>query len=86
MLRILKRIIDETQRDYDKKLNLALWVDRVTYKSFVKNYPYILVYGERAILPSHIELPTLQLLNQYEMNNADPLKLRMFCLIYVDEL
>lgn len=58
----------------------------ITYKYYIKNSPYVLVYGKMATFPSHIESPTLQLLNRYEMNDADPLQVRMFGLIYLDEL
>lgn len=45
-----------------------------------------MVYGKRAIFPSHVELPALQLLKCYEMNDTDPLQVRMFYLIYLNEL
>jgi len=85
-LKILKRIVDENQRYKDKKLELALWEDHITYKSSIKSSPYVIVYEKRDILLSHINLLSLQLLKQYDINDSDPLHVRMFSLIYLDEL
>ena len=52
---------------------MTLWANWIIYKSSIKNSPYVLVYGKQVILPPHMELLALQLLNQYDMNNTNPL-------------
>jgi len=65
LLIILKRIAKYNPRMWHEKLNWALWADRITIKLAIKTSPYMLVYGKRAALPSHIELPTLRILQEY---------------------
>jgi hypothetical protein len=54
LVRILKKIVADNQRNWHSSLHNALWDDRVTPKEAIGNSPYFLVYGgshflERAI-------------------------------------
>lgn len=42
-----------------------MWVDKITVKSAIKTSPYVLVYGKKVMLPSHIKLPILKILHEY---------------------
>jgi len=61
MIKILKRTVTEHQRNWHLALPNILWVDRVTIKKSLGNYPFFLVYEQEATLPTHTFLPSLQL-------------------------
>jgi hypothetical protein len=58
---ILKKMVTDNQINWHNQLHNALWADRVMPKEAVGNSPYFLVYGQEAILPNRIYLPSLQL-------------------------
>ena len=51
LIRILKKIVIENQRNWHIALPNALWADRFTPKNSLGVSPYTLVYGKEAILP-----------------------------------
>jgi hypothetical protein len=60
-VRILKKTIIENHWNWHNAHQNSLWVDRVTHKEALGNYPYFLVYGKKFILPTSLYLPSLQL-------------------------
>jgi hypothetical protein len=61
LVRILKKTVTDNQRNCHNQLHNALWADRVMPKEDVGKSPYFLVYGQEAILPNWLYLPSLQL-------------------------
>ena len=61
LVNIIKKKVQEKQRNWHNALHNALWEDRVTPKISLGVSPFYLVYGEEVILPSHMVLPSLQL-------------------------
>lgn len=61
IVRILRKTIQDNKRDWDTKLNAALWAYRTTFKVTTKQTPFALVYGIEAILPIEIEIPSLRI-------------------------
>jgi hypothetical protein len=61
LVRILKRIVADNQRNWHNALHNALWEDRVTPKEAIRNSSYFLVYRQEAILPNELYLLSLQL-------------------------
>lgn len=61
IIRIMKRIIEDNQRAWHKKLRIALWADRITPKRSIGNSPFVPVYGREARLPISLEFPSLEL-------------------------
>jgi hypothetical protein len=59
LVRILKKMVIDNQRNWHNLLYNSLWADRVTPKEAIGNSPYFLVYGKEAILPNGIYLPSL---------------------------
>ena len=43
--RILKKIVNKNRRDWDKKLNSALWAYRTSYKTSIKSTPFHIAFG-----------------------------------------
>lgn len=75
LIRIIKRALQENQRDWHSKLKSSLWFDRITPKKFIGNSPYMLVYGKEARLPISTEFPALDLANQLVLfEEGDPLQ------------
>ena len=50
LIRIIKRTIDQNNRNWDKALTFALWADRITQKALIGS-SFSLVYGKEVVLP-----------------------------------
>ena len=62
--------------DWHVKLRSALWLDRITPKRILGNSPYVLIYGKQARLSIFVEIPSLELVNNFMLfEEDDPLKL-----------
>jgi hypothetical protein len=61
LVRILKKMVTDNQRNWHNQLHNALWADRVTPKEAIGNSPYFLVYEQEVILPNGLYLPSLHL-------------------------
>ena len=59
LLQIIKKTVVKNQRDWHTALDTALWADRVTPRNSLGTTPYFLIYGNEAILPPNIYLPSL---------------------------
>ena len=57
LVRIIRKLLEKNQKRKDSKLNLSLWVDRVTKKKSIGTSPFKLVYGIEAIFPIQLILP-----------------------------
>ncbi|XP_057852363.1 uncharacterized protein LOC131062675 [Cryptomeria japonica] len=82
LIRIIKRTLQDNQRDWHNKLKSSLWVDKITHKTSIGISPYKMVYGKEARLPISTELPLLDLANalgSFEAN--DPMEVRYFELL-----
>lgn len=51
LIRIIKKLLEDNKRNWDSKLNYALWADRVTTKKSIGNSPFKMVYVTEAIFP-----------------------------------
>jgi len=58
---IIHKSVANNQRNWNNTLTNALWADKVTPKVALGNSPFFLVYGQEAILPPNVTLPSLQL-------------------------
>ena len=61
LVNIIKKTVNKNPRNWHAKIPFALCADRITPKASIKNSHFFLVYGQEAILPTHIFLPSLQL-------------------------
>ena len=57
----------------------------ISIKSAIKTSPYALVYGKRLVLPIHIELPELKILQEIEDHDFEPLQSRYNQLLKLEE-
>ncbi|XP_026459795.1 uncharacterized protein LOC113360504 [Papaver somniferum] len=61
LIRILSRTVHDHHREWNEHLPLALWAYRISKRSSTGASPYSLVYGEDAILPAEIAVPSARI-------------------------
>ncbi|XP_026416474.1 uncharacterized protein LOC113311899 [Papaver somniferum] len=58
LIQILSRTVLDHHREWHEQLSVALWAYRISKRSSTGASPYSLVYGEDAILPAEITIPS----------------------------
>jgi hypothetical protein len=58
----------------------------MTPKTYVGNSPFFLIYEREAILPPHVLLPSLQLLQKIQEEDCPPLESRTKALLKLEEV
>lgn len=66
MVRILKKTIAETQRNWDSQLNFALWANQVMPKISTRKSLFELVYGKVVVIPIQLKMRVTRLLQEVE--------------------
>jgi hypothetical protein len=85
LVRILKKIVANKQRNWHGSLHKSLWIDRVTPKEAIGNSPYFLVYRQEAILPNKLYLPSLQLARVSRGKPSSVIQQRIDTLLMLEE-
>jgi len=85
LVRILKKMVVDNQRNCHNLLHNALWEDRVTPKEDVGNYPYFLLYRQESILLNDIYLPSLQLAQYSRGQPSSIIQQRIDTLLMLEE-
>lgn len=70
----LKTILERTTqsaRDWHEQLPLALWGYRTSIRTPTGATPYSLVYGMEAVLPIELEVPSLRVMVESEISEAE---------------
>ena len=75
----------ETYKDWHEKLPFALLAYRIGVRTLTGATPYSLVYGMEAILPIEVESPSLQVLREVELEEAEWVQARYEQLNLVEE-
>ncbi|MCO5601865.1 hypothetical protein L7F22_055990 [Adiantum nelumboides] len=60
LIKILKKIVQENKKDWDEKLNSALWSFRTAFKVTTGMTPFRLVYGLEAVVPMEFVVLSLR--------------------------
>ncbi|XP_027075959.1 uncharacterized protein [Coffea arabica] len=84
----LKKIIrkmTERHRDWHEKLPYALMAYRTAIRTSTGATPYSLMYGIEAVLPAEVEIPSLRILMETKLEEADWLKQHYEQLTLIDE-
>ena len=63
----------------------ALWADRITKKSSIGTSPFNLVYGKEVVLPTHLVIPSLSLVQYIDEVSTSSLQLRQMEIIKLEE-
>ena len=59
LVRILRKTVTNSKRDWDNKLTATLWAYRTTYKVTTRMMPFAFMYGLEAVLPIEFEIRSL---------------------------
>jgi hypothetical protein len=65
IMNIVKKIVGENKKSWDRKIKYALWEDRTTTKTSTGKTPFELVYGLEARLPINLQILALQIAQQF---------------------
>lgn len=60
LMKILRRTMSDNRKDWDQKLNFALWASRIAYKVSTGMTPFRLTYGLEAVVPMEYIVPSLR--------------------------
>ena len=85
LIRIIKRTIDHNHKNWHKALIYALWAEQVTQKASIDTSPFNLVYGKELVLPTHLEIPSLSLVQYIDEVPTSSLQLRQMEIIILEE-
>jgi len=84
----LKKIIQKmvvTYKDWHEMLPYALHVYRTTVRTSTNATPYSLIYGMEAVMPLEVEIPSLWILKDAELDEPEWARLRFEQLNLIDE-
>ena len=76
LIRISKQTIDQNHKNWHKSLIYASWADRITQKTSIVTSPFNLVYGKEVVLPTHLAIPSLALVQYIDEAPTSSLQLR----------
>eukprot|EP00253_Pinus_taeda_P023135 PITA_23135 len=85
LTRIIKRTVDQNQKNWHKALINALWADRITKKVSIGTSPFNLVYGKEVVLPTHLVIPSLSLMQYIDEVPTSSIQLRQMEIIKLEE-
>ncbi len=67
LVNIIKKLLEDNKKTWNKKLVNALWVDRLTTKKSIGTSPYQLVYGMDAIFPSSLGVTVMKIIQELQV-------------------
>ena len=70
LVKILKKMA-ETHKDWHYKLSYALWAYRTIVRTSTGATLYSLVYSMEVVLPVEVEIPSLQIVREVELEEAE---------------
>nr|XP_027067612.1 uncharacterized protein LOC113693248 [Coffea arabica] len=82
--KIIRKMI-EKHRDWHEKLPYALMAYRTSIRTSTGATLYSLMYGMEAVLPAEVEIPSLRVLMEAKLEEADWIKQRFEQLSLIDE-
>ncbi|XP_015167064.1 uncharacterized protein [Solanum tuberosum] len=84
MKKILRKMIDNHKGWHEMSL-YALLGYRTTVRTSIGATPYLLVYGKEAIIPVKVEIPSLRIIQEAELSDANWVRKRIDQLTLIDE-
>lgn len=71
LINIIKKLLEDNKKNWNKKLTNALWADRLTTKKSIGTSSHELVYGMEAIFPSSLGVSVMSLLQEAQVEPND---------------
>lgn len=84
-IKTIVRKMSKHYRDWPNKLHFALWGYRTSVRTSTGATPYSLVYGTEAVHPIELELPSLRIVLESEIPEAEWVRARYEQLALLDE-
>ncbi|MCO5554150.1 hypothetical protein L7F22_007676 [Adiantum nelumboides] len=69
--RIIRKMVESKPKHWDNFLDGAIWAYRTTYRDATQFTPFYLVYGQEALQPIELNIPTIKLAGRQEQNNDE---------------
>ena len=66
-MKTLKKIVEGNKKDWDRKLNSALWAYQTSYKVTIGMTPFRMAYGLEAVVPMEFMIPSLKMAVQEKL-------------------
>lgn len=85
LVRIIKNLFSQNNKNWDSKLVYALWVDRVSSKKSIGTSPFQLVYGVEAVIQVQLALPVMKFF-QEDVEEPNPAQRRMLKMIELNQV
>ncbi|XP_055803484.1 uncharacterized protein LOC129872552 [Solanum dulcamara] len=82
--KILRKIVDG-HRQWHEKLPYALLGYRTTIRTSTGETPYMLVYGSEIVIPAEVEIPSLRIIQEVGLDDAQWIRSRIEQLMLIDE-
>ncbi|XP_033510094.2 uncharacterized protein [Nicotiana tomentosiformis] len=82
--RILRKIVDN-HRQWHMTLSFALLFYRTTMTTSTRATPHMLVYGIEAVISAEVEIPSLRVIQQAKLDDAEWIQVRQEQLMLIDE-
>ncbi|XP_070035636.1 uncharacterized protein [Nicotiana tomentosiformis] len=82
--KILRKMI-QGSRQWHEKLPFALLGYRTTARTSVGATPYLLIYGTEAVIPAEVEIPSLRIIVESEIEDTEWVKTQLEQLMLIDE-
>ncbi|XP_022714505.1 uncharacterized protein LOC111274128 [Durio zibethinus] len=82
--RILEKMID-TYKDWHEKLPFALLTYKTSIRTSIRATPFSLVYGMEAVLPIEVKIPSLRVLMEIKLDEAEWVQNRFEQLNLIEE-
>ncbi|KAA0054387.1 uncharacterized protein E5676_scaffold2750G00040 [Cucumis melo var. makuwa] len=74
---LLKKIVSKSKRDWQERIDEALWAYRTTHRTSTGVTPYSLVYSVEVVLLLEREIPSLRMAVQEGLTTEDNVKLHL---------
>ncbi|MCO5576635.1 hypothetical protein L7F22_030450 [Adiantum nelumboides] len=68
---IIRKMVESKPKRWDNFLDGAIWAYRTTYRDATQFTPFYLVYGQEALQPIELNIPTIKLTGRQEQNNDE---------------
>jgi len=68
IMNIVKNIVGENKKSWDRKIKYALWEDRITTNKSISKTLFELVYGIESHLPINLQIPALQVSQHFAID------------------
>ncbi|XP_019224433.1 PREDICTED: uncharacterized protein LOC109206110 [Nicotiana attenuata] len=82
--RILRKIVDN-HRQWNGKLSFALLGYRTIMRTSTGATPYMLVYGTKVLIPAKVKIPSLRVIQEAKLDDAEWIRVREEQLMLINE-